>query len=144
MRLVPRWVRSIRFRLAGLYTLVVFGLAVLVVGSIYFAFSRTLEGKPVTGDLQVRRVTSDRGVAIYLDEGGVEQLELLANQRGPRQAAHHVVHRPGGAVPGQPGDRLGGGRAGAAPGGGDHPGRPGHPGLGPVAAHRPGGARTTS
>ena len=58
------------FRLAGLYTLVVFGLAVLVVGSIYFAFSRTLEGKPVSGDLQVRRVTSDRGVAIYLDEGG--------------------------------------------------------------------------
>ena len=77
----PRWTRSIRFRLAGLYTLVVFGLAVLVVGSIYFAFSRTLEGKPVSGDLQVRRVTSDRGVAIYLDEGGVEQLELLANQR---------------------------------------------------------------
>ncbi|MCU0280982.1 MAG: HAMP domain-containing histidine kinase [Acidimicrobiia bacterium] len=78
---IPRWARSIRFRLAGLYTLVVFGLAVLVVGSIYFAFSRTLEGKPVSGDLQVRRVTSDRGVAIYLDEGGVEQLELLANQR---------------------------------------------------------------
>lgn len=81
MMKVPRWTRSIRFRLAGLYTLVVFGLAVLVVGSIYFAFSRTLEGKPVSGDLQVRRVTSDRGVAIYLDEGGVEQLELLANQR---------------------------------------------------------------
>ena len=77
----PRWTRSIRFRLAGMYTLGVFGLAVLVVGSIYFAFSRTLEGKPVSGDLQVRRVTSDRGVAIYLDEGGVEQLELLANQR---------------------------------------------------------------
>jgi hypothetical protein len=32
MRLVPRWARSIRFRLAGLYTVVVFGLAVLVVG----------------------------------------------------------------------------------------------------------------
>jgi uncharacterized membrane protein YhiD involved in acid resistance len=48
MQLVPGWVRSIRFRLAGVYTLVVFGLAVLVVASIYFAFSRTLEGKPVT------------------------------------------------------------------------------------------------
>ena len=80
MRLVPKWVRSIRFRLAGIYTLLVFGLAVLVVGAIYFAFSRTLEGNPVTADLMVRRVTSDRGVAIYLDEGGVEQLELLANQ----------------------------------------------------------------
>jgi len=81
MKLIPGWARSIRFRLAGLYTLVVFGLAVLVVGSIYFALSRTLEGQPVGQELQVRRVTSDRGVAIYLDEGGVEQLELLANQQ---------------------------------------------------------------
>ncbi|MBN2113263.1 MAG: HAMP domain-containing protein [Acidimicrobiia bacterium] len=81
MKVIPGWARSIRFRLAGLYTLVVFGLAVLVVGSIYFALSRTLEGKPVGQELQVRRVTSDRGVAIYLDEGGVEQLELLTNQQ---------------------------------------------------------------
>jgi signal transduction histidine kinase len=81
MRIIPGWTRSIRFRLAALYTLVVFGLAVLVVGSIYFAFSRTLQGQPVAEELQVRRVTSDRGVALYLDEGGVEQLELLANQR---------------------------------------------------------------
>lgn len=80
MRLVPGWVRSIRFRLAGIYTLLVFGLAVLVVGAIYFGFSRTLEGKQVTADLQVRRVTSDRGVAIYLDEAAVDDLEQLVNQ----------------------------------------------------------------
>lgn len=80
MRLIPHWARSIRFRLAGLYTLVVFGLAVLVVGSIYFALSRTLEGKPITQDLRVRRVTSDRGVAIYLDEAAVDDLEQLVNQ----------------------------------------------------------------
>ena len=80
MKMIPHWARSIRFRLAGLYTLVVFGLAVLVVGSIYFALSRTLEGRPITQDLQVRRVTSDRGVAIYLDEASVDDLEQLVNQ----------------------------------------------------------------
>ena len=79
--MVPPWARSIRFRLAGLYTLVVFGLAVLVVGSIYFAFSRSLKGEPVTDDLLVRRVTSERGVAIYLDEASVEDLERYASQQ---------------------------------------------------------------
>jgi len=81
MRLIPGWARSIRFRLAGLYTLVVFGLAVLVVGSIYFALSRTLEGRAATEDLRVRRVTSDRGVALYLDEAAVDDLERLVNQK---------------------------------------------------------------
>ncbi|MFH1329215.1 MAG: HAMP domain-containing sensor histidine kinase [Actinomycetota bacterium] len=80
MKMIPHWARSIRFRLAGLYTLVVFGLAVLVVGSIYFALSRTLEGRPITQDLQVRRVTGDRGVALYLDEASVDDLEQLVNQ----------------------------------------------------------------
>jgi signal transduction histidine kinase len=79
--MIPGWARSIRFRLAVLYTLVVFGLAVLVVGSIYFTFSRTLGGEPVTEELMVRRVTSDRGVALWLDEASVEDLERLANQR---------------------------------------------------------------
>ncbi|MBS1196021.1 MAG: histidine kinase, partial [Actinobacteria bacterium] len=79
--MVPPWARSIRFRLAGLYTLVVFGLAVLVVGSIYFAFSRSLKGEPVTDELLVRRVTSERGVAIYLDEASVEDLERYASQQ---------------------------------------------------------------
>jgi signal transduction histidine kinase len=81
MRLVPRWARSIRFRLAGLYTVVVFGLAVLVVGSVYFAFWRSLGGNPVTEELQVRRVTSERGVALFIDEVSVDTFERLANQR---------------------------------------------------------------
>ena len=81
MTITPRWARSIRFRLAALYTLVVFGLAVLVVGSIYLAFSRSLEGEAVTDELSVRRVTSERGVALWIDEVSVETFERLANQR---------------------------------------------------------------
>jgi signal transduction histidine kinase len=77
---IPTWARSVRFRLAMMYSVVVFTLAVLVVGAINIVLSRSLEGEPVSEDLSVRRVSSEQGVAIFLDESAVTSLERLANE----------------------------------------------------------------
>jgi len=76
----PGWSRSIRFRMALQYSLALFTLAVLVVGAINLVLSRTLAGNPVTEDVTVRRVTSEPGTAIFLDESAVTALERLANE----------------------------------------------------------------
>jgi len=49
---LPDWLGSIRFRLALLYSMLVFGLAVLVVGVTYGAASRSLASTPVTGTME--------------------------------------------------------------------------------------------
>lgn len=76
----PGWSRSIRFRMALQYSLALFGLAVVVVGAINLVLSRSLSGSPVTEDVTVRRVTSEPGAAIFLDESAVTALERLANE----------------------------------------------------------------
>jgi signal transduction histidine kinase len=81
MAIRPGWSRSIRFRLALQYSLVLFGLAVVVVGVLNFVLSRTLAGEPVTEDVTVvRRITAEAGAAIFLDESAVAALERLANE----------------------------------------------------------------
>jgi signal transduction histidine kinase len=62
------------------YSLALFTLAVLVVGAINLALSRSLAGNPVTEDVTVPRVTSEPGTAIFLDESAVTTLERLANE----------------------------------------------------------------
>lgn len=85
MMRIPIWARSIRFRLALLHSIVLFGLAVLVVGTINVVIARTLAGGPVTDDLQVRRVTAESGAAIFVDESAVGILERLANEQAVNQ-----------------------------------------------------------
>lgn len=80
MRILPGWTRSIRFRLALQYSLVLFGLAVVVVGVLNVVLSQSLEGEPVTEDVTVRRITAEAGAAIFLDESAVAALERLANE----------------------------------------------------------------
>ncbi|NQV07500.1 hypothetical protein HQ535_13205, partial [bacterium] len=77
MMQIPIWARSIRFRLALLHSIVLFGLAVLVVGTINVVIAQPLAGGPVTDDLQVRRVTAESGSAIFVDESAVDILERL-------------------------------------------------------------------
>ncbi|HLE39633.1 MAG TPA: HAMP domain-containing sensor histidine kinase [Acidimicrobiia bacterium] len=76
-----RFVSSIRFRLAVLYTVVVFSIAALVVGVINFAFSRSLGAEPVTAELLIRRVSSEPGAAVFLDAESLDAIEQLANNR---------------------------------------------------------------
>jgi len=75
----PAFLRSARVRLAVFYTVVVFGLGALVVGAINFSISRSLEANPVTEDLQIRRVSSEPGAAVFIDSVSLETIEQLAN-----------------------------------------------------------------
>jgi signal transduction histidine kinase len=65
--------------MAVLYTLVVFGLGALVIGSINFAISRSLDAEALTAELQIRRVSSEPGAAVWLDSVSLETVEQLAN-----------------------------------------------------------------
>ena len=75
----PSFFRSIRVRMAVLYTLVIFGLGALVIGTINFAISRSLDAEAVTAELQIRRVSSEPGAAVWLDSVSLETVEQLAN-----------------------------------------------------------------
>jgi signal transduction histidine kinase len=44
----PQWTRTIRFRLTVTYSSLLFGLAALLVGAIYFAVSRRVEAAPIS------------------------------------------------------------------------------------------------
>jgi len=65
--------------MAVLYTLVIFGLGALVIGTINFAISRSLDAEAVTAELQIRRVSSEPGAAVWLDSVSLETVEQLAN-----------------------------------------------------------------
>jgi signal transduction histidine kinase len=76
----PAFLRSARVRLAVFYTVVVFGLGALVIGTINFTISRSLDANPVTEELQIRRVSSEPGAAVFIDSVSLETIEQLANQ----------------------------------------------------------------
>jgi signal transduction histidine kinase len=71
--------------MAVLYTLVVFGLGALVIGSINFAISRSLDAEALTAELQIRRVSSEPGAAVWLDSVSLETVEQLANSEALSQ-----------------------------------------------------------
>ncbi|OFW66031.1 MAG: hypothetical protein A2Z12_10055 [Actinobacteria bacterium RBG_16_68_21] len=79
------FVQSIRFRMAVVYTLVVFALGALVIGAINIALTSRLSGDAVAADLQIRRVASEPGAAIWLDSVSLDTIEQLANQRAVEQ-----------------------------------------------------------
>ena len=73
------FLRSARVRLAVFYTVVVFGLGALVIGIINFAISQSLESTPITEELQIRRVSTEPGAAVFIDSVSLETIEQLAN-----------------------------------------------------------------
>ncbi len=58
----PEWTRTIRFRLTVTYSLLLFGLAALVVGGIYLGLSRSLDAQPVARTFDVQK--QYRGITI--------------------------------------------------------------------------------
>lgn len=77
---------SLRFRIALTYTVVVFTLGALLVGSINVVLARSLgDNVPVVEELQVRRVSSEPGAAIWLDGDALEAIEHLGNERALEQ-----------------------------------------------------------
>jgi signal transduction histidine kinase len=83
MRL-PAWIRSVRFRLALTYSVLVFGLAVAVIIGVNIALSRSLEYQPVSQQTQFRTFISPSGAVVTIEEtvrGRMVTLEQLVNAR---------------------------------------------------------------
>ncbi len=73
----PRWMGSIRFRLTLLYSVVLFGLAAVVVGGIYTALASELNDQPVSRTKQwIGYLPTPRGVQIGVFE--TETVDVLA------------------------------------------------------------------
>jgi len=68
----PDWTRTVRFRLTVTYSLLLFGLAALVVGGIYWGLARSLDAQPVakTFDVtkQYRGITVERFTAAEVSD----------------------------------------------------------------------------
>jgi signal transduction histidine kinase len=68
----PEWTRTIRFRLTVTYSLLLFGLAALVVGGIYLGLSRSLDAQPVARTFDVQKqyhgITVDRFTAAEVSD----------------------------------------------------------------------------
>jgi signal transduction histidine kinase len=85
---LPPWAGSIRFRLTALYSLLLFGLAALVVAGLYTGLARTLDDQPVSQTYVVRKpVLTPEGVRIQEDtfRGEFRTLEQLVNERALHQ-----------------------------------------------------------
>jgi signal transduction histidine kinase len=81
---MPAWTGSIRFRLTLIYSLLLFGLASMVVGGMYFVLARRLDDQPVSRDFTMEEpVVTPQGIA--LQEARVQaefqNFERLVNQR---------------------------------------------------------------
>jgi signal transduction histidine kinase len=79
---MPSWLGSIRFRIAAIYSLLLFGLAALGVGALYAIYAHDLDSQPVSKTYVLQVVTPD-GVVIEDTRVPVqlENLERLVNQR---------------------------------------------------------------
>lgn len=80
---VPEWIGSVRFRLTVVYSLVLFGLASIVVGGIYFALARSLDDESAYRDVELTTVTpvSPELLEIRQVQGQMRDLEHAVNQR---------------------------------------------------------------
>lgn len=80
-----KFTKSLRFRLALTYSVAVFVLGALIVGTINFVLDRSLTERPAVQDIQVRRVGTEPGAAVFLDGDVLEAIEALGNARALEQ-----------------------------------------------------------
>jgi len=83
-RELPDWVGSVRFRLTALYSLVLFGLAALVVGGIYFGLDRRLHQETISREYRVVRAEPVPGGVVLTPEtvrAQYKTVEQVANER---------------------------------------------------------------
>lgn len=79
---LPAFLRSIRFRLALTYSLVVFGLAFLVIAGVNYALSRSLDDQPVSRQVQFTTFIDSQGRTITIAETTpMVDFEQAVNQR---------------------------------------------------------------
>jgi signal transduction histidine kinase len=81
---LPKWMGSIRFRLTVLYSVVLFGLAAIVVGGIYWGLSTSLDNEPVSQNYTLLQLfPTPRGLVVAESEvrATLRDVESLANER---------------------------------------------------------------
>jgi signal transduction histidine kinase len=77
---MPNWMGSIRFRITLLYSVILFGLAGLAVGAVYWGQSRELAQSPLTEEVRVSGLVVG-GRLISVDVDATEAIERRANER---------------------------------------------------------------
>ena len=81
---MPSWTGSIRFRLTLIYSLLLFGLAAMVVGGMYFVLARRLDDQPVSRSFVPEEpVVTPQGIALQEERVQLEfqNFERIVNQR---------------------------------------------------------------
>ena len=81
---LPSWMGSIRFRLTLIYSLLLFGLASMVVGGIYFVTARRLDDEPVASTyIPQEQVVTPQGIALQeaVVQAEFQNFERIVNQR---------------------------------------------------------------
>lgn len=78
-----QFLRSIRVRIAVVYSAIVFGLSAVALGGVYMALKSQLSSDPVTRDLLIQRVTDIPGPLVAVEQAVVRQtvvsVERLVN-----------------------------------------------------------------
>jgi signal transduction histidine kinase len=80
---LPSWMGSVRFRLTAIYSLVLFGLAAVLVAGIYLAVAARLH-KQVVADRAIRAQVTPNGLVVPDQQQVYEYIEHQANERALR------------------------------------------------------------
>ena len=65
---LPGWARSIRLRLAVLYSVLVFAVAAIVIGVVNVGLSSTLRGETVAEDVRITSIVNTRFGPVQVGE----------------------------------------------------------------------------
>jgi signal transduction histidine kinase len=80
--ILPAWTRSVRFRLALTYSVLVFALALVVLGAVNLGLSRALSGQPVVQEVVFPSLSRTLGgFELQLTRARMVDLERLVNER---------------------------------------------------------------
>jgi signal transduction histidine kinase len=81
---MPSWMGSIRFRLTLIYSLLLFGLAAMVVGGMYFVLAERLDDQPVSRTWIIHEpVVTPQGIALQEErvQAEFQSFERIVNGR---------------------------------------------------------------
>jgi signal transduction histidine kinase len=76
---MPEWMRSARFRLTVLYSSILFVVAAVLVGTLYFALLRTVQSEPVSASVSRFRDAAGQPVTVLRTD--MRTFERLVNER---------------------------------------------------------------
>lgn len=90
---LPTWMGSIRFRLAALYSVVLFGLAALVVSGVYLGLSRELRQETVYKTQSVQAIIATPQGPLVVEQQRVVLDQLAAFEKAVNQRSLDTLRR---------------------------------------------------